>query len=105
MNAPIVKSCLSNDLHVVQRQVSDLKPYPRNARTHSKKQIHQIARSIEEFGFVSPVIINGEDQILSGHGPVDAAKLLKLDEVPTIPFPGFPENGNIVEDPWRLSSK
>lgn len=57
---------------------------PRNARTHSKAQIQQIAASIEEFGFVNPVLIDGDGQIIAGHGRVEAAKLLKLKEVPVL---------------------
>jgi DNA modification methylase len=68
----------------VQRAISQLKPAVRNPRTHSKKQIAQIARSIEEFGFVNPVLIDGENRIVAGHGRVEAAKLLGLTSVPTV---------------------
>jgi ParB-like chromosome segregation protein Spo0J len=61
-----------------------LKPYLRNPRTHSKKQIHQIAASIQEFGFNNPVLVDSENRIIAGHGRMDAAKLLGLQEVPTI---------------------
>jgi DNA modification methylase len=64
--------------------VSRLKPYGRNARTHSKKQIRQIADSIERFGFNNPVLIDDGDQIIAGHGRVEAAKLVGLAEVPTL---------------------
>jgi len=64
--------------------ISSLKPSPRNARTHSKKQIKQIAASIEEFGFTNPVIIDETKTILAGHGRVEAAKLLKLKDVPVV---------------------
>jgi ParB/Sulfiredoxin domain len=66
------------------RPVSDLKPNPRNARTHSKHQIRQIAESIRAFGFTNPVLVDGRDQILAGHGRVEAAKLLGMDRIPTI---------------------
>jgi DNA modification methylase len=62
----------------------DLKPYPRNARTHSKKQIRQIADSIRTFGWTNPVLIDAEGGIIAGHGRVEAAKLLGLDVVPTL---------------------
>ena len=62
----------------------DLKPYPRNARTHSKKQIRQIADSIRTFGWTNPVLIDAEGGIIAGHGRVEAAKLLGLDQVPTL---------------------
>ena len=61
-----------------------LRPYPRNARTHSRKQIRQIADSIETFGFTNPVLIDGGRMILAGHGRVEAAKLLGLERVPCV---------------------
>jgi DNA modification methylase len=64
--------------------ISALKPYPSNARTHSKKQIRQIADSIRTFGFVNPVLINDHNQIIAGHGRVKAAELENIAEVPTI---------------------
>lgn len=64
--------------------ITTLKPYPKNARTHSKKQIRQIADSITRFGFTNPVLIDKENTILAGHGRVEAAKLLTLREVPCI---------------------
>lgn len=53
-----------------------LKPYPRNARSHSGKQVRQIADSIREFGFTNPVLIDSKDMILTGHGRVEAARLI-----------------------------
>ena len=64
--------------------VSTLKPYARNARTHSRRQIKKIAASIERFGFVNPVLIDENNQIIAGHGRVAAAKLLDWPEVPTL---------------------
>src|SRR3954471_3795728 len=71
-------------LAVIERPIASLKPYERNARTHSKKQIHQIAGSIAEFGFTSPVIIDHTDTIMAGHGRVEAARSLGWSDVPTI---------------------
>lgn len=56
----------------------------RNARTHSKRQIDQIARSITQFGFIGAVLVDGADQIIAGHGRVEAAKQLGLDQVPVL---------------------
>jgi DNA modification methylase len=70
--------------HLVWRRVSDLRPYARNARTHSKRQVAQIADSIRSFGFTNPVLVSGESEIIAGHGRVAAAKLLGLAEVPTL---------------------
>lgn len=61
-----------------------LKPWSRNARTHSKKQIRQIADSIAEFGFTNPILIDCDSTILAGHGRVEAAKLLQMREVPCV---------------------
>lgn len=66
------------------RPPSDLRPYGRNARTHSRKQIRQIADSIERFGFTNPVLVSDEGEIIAGHGRVEAAKLLGLATVPTL---------------------
>ena len=69
---------------IEQRRPGDLKPYARNARTHSKKQIRQIADSIQRFGFTNPILISDNEEIIAGHGRVEAAKLLGLDAVPTL---------------------
>jgi DNA modification methylase len=66
------------------RNISELKPWARNARTHSKKQVRQIADSIKAFGFTNPVLIDGENSILAGHGRVEAAKLLGMAQVPCV---------------------
>jgi len=64
--------------------VRELKPYANNARTHSRKQVRQIANSIKRFGFNNPVLIDDKNQIVAGHGRVEAAKLLNLHAVPTV---------------------
>jgi DNA modification methylase len=64
--------------------VASLRPHPGNARTHSKKQIRQIADCIRRFGFNNPVLIGEDGGIIAGHGRVEAAKLLGLDSVPTV---------------------
>ena len=61
-----------------------LQPYKRNARTHSAKQIAQIAASIRTFGFNNPVLIDKDGGIIAGHGRVEAAKQLGLDTVPCL---------------------
>ena len=71
-------------MEITQRKTADLIPYVNNARTHSEQQVLQIAASIKEFGFNSPVLVDGENGIIAGHGRVMAAKKLGLDEVPTI---------------------
>jgi DNA modification methylase len=64
--------------------VGRLRPYPGNPRTHSKKQVGQIADSIRRFGFTNPVLIGEDGEIIAGHGRVEAAKLLGLESVPTL---------------------
>lgn len=64
--------------------ICSLRPYERNARTHSKKQVRQIANSIERFGFTNPVLIDDEAMTLAGHGRVEAAKLIGMDGVPCL---------------------
>ena len=71
-------------LSISYRKISALKPYARNARTHSRAQIKQIAASIERFGFTNPILVDDEGQIIAGHGRAAAAKLLGLSEVPTV---------------------
>ena len=64
--------------------IKDLIPYARNARTHSDEQVAQIAASIKEFGFLSPIIISKDNTILCGHGRFYAAQKLGLEKVPCI---------------------
>lgn len=73
-----------HDLEIVIRSIASLKPNPRNARTHSRRQIQKIAESIARFGFNSPVLIDENFEIIVGHGRVEAAKLVGLTEVPTV---------------------
>jgi DNA modification methylase len=70
--------------HTEMIDLAALHPQAKNARVHSKKQLRQLAASIKEFGFTAPVLIDGENAILAGHGRVDAAKLAGLDKVPCI---------------------
>ncbi len=69
---------------IEQRVLSDLIPYARNARTHSDAQVAQIAGSIREFGFNNPVLVDGANGIIAGHGRVLAARKLRLGHVPVI---------------------
>ena len=64
--------------------VSRLRPCRTNARTHSRKQIQQIAQSIQKFGFTNPVLISDSDEIIAGHGRVEAAKFLGMQAVPAL---------------------
>lgn len=78
-----------NRLVVEYRSPADLKPDPRNARTHSKSQITQIAASISKFGFTNSILIDEDMSLIAGHGRLLAAKQLGLAEVPTIIIAGL----------------
>jgi DNA modification methylase len=73
-----------NEKKVELVQIASLYPSKNNPRTHSAKQLRQIARSIESFGFNNPVLVDQNNQIIAGHGRVAAAKLLGYDTVPTL---------------------
>lgn len=64
--------------------VQQLRPYERNARTHSEEQVNKIAASIVEFGFTNPILVDGDAGIIAGHGRLMAARKLGMTEVPVI---------------------
>lgn len=64
--------------------IDKLIPYENNARTHSDAQVDKIARSIEQFGFINPVLIDSDYMIIAGHGRVLGAKQIGMTEVPCI---------------------
>ena len=74
---------------IVSRKVDDLIPYARNSRTHSDAQVAQIAASVREFGWTNPVLVDGENGIIAGHGRVLAARKLGMEEVPCIELAGL----------------
>lgn len=74
----------SPELNIEYRTVDSLIPYARNSRTHSDEQVAQIAASIREFGFTNPVLIDGENGIIAGHGRLMAARKLGMSDVPVI---------------------
>lgn len=76
-------------LAVVYKKVDDLIPYARNARTHSEEQVTRIASSIKEFGFTNPILLDGENGVIAGHGRLLASKKLGLTEVPCIELAGL----------------
>jgi ParB-like chromosome segregation protein Spo0J len=75
---------LGQHREVKEVAISDLKPYANNPRTHSKKQIRQIADSIDRFGWTNPVLVDGDGGVIAGHGRIGAAKLLGLKAVPVL---------------------
>ena len=75
---------LGSNLEIAETAIEKIKPYKNNARTHSKHQITQIADSIQNFGFTNPVLIDGDNNIIAGHGRIEGAKQMGLKHVPTI---------------------
>jgi hypothetical protein len=63
---------------VTVRAVDDLKVNPRNARTHNPQQVEQIAASVREFGWITPIVVDEDGVVLAGHGRLQAARLLGL---------------------------
>ena len=83
---------MSNEkLQVEYVLVDDLKFYERNTRTHSDDQVAQLSKSIKEFGFTNPVLIDEDGVLIAGHGRTTAAKLLGLKEIPAIRLSGLSE--------------
>lgn len=89
MAAPEVKAPVWPADAVSRRPVSELTPYAANARIHSPEQVGEIARSIREFGFTVPVLVDEAGGIIAGHGRVMAAKELGLDDVPVMVASGW----------------
>jgi DNA modification methylase len=69
---------------VETRGIEILRPFAGNARTHSQKQLRQIAASIRKFGFTNPILISDDDEIVAGHGRLEAARMIGMTEVPVI---------------------
>jgi DNA modification methylase len=84
-----VESSTPRPLSVTYRATASLKPDPRNARTHSKRQVEQIIASIREFGFTNPILLDPEGVLIAGHGRLLAAKSMGMAEVPTIELVGL----------------
>jgi ParB-like chromosome segregation protein Spo0J len=80
---------MQETLQLTYRPVEVLLPYARNARTHSDAHIAQIAASIREFGWTNPVLVDGGNGIIAGHGRVLAARKLRMTEVPVIELAGM----------------
>jgi hypothetical protein len=76
----------SESLRIEWIPIGAVRPNPRNPRTHSKKQINQIAASIGELGFLNPVIVDGDNTILAGHGRLEGARQVGLTHIPVIRF-------------------
>jgi len=71
-------------MKITQKKVDSLIPYINNSRTHSDEQVAQLAASIKEFGWTNPILVDGDNSIIAGHGRLLAARKLGYKEVPTI---------------------
>ncbi len=80
-----------SELAITYLDVKDLHPRASNPRTHSDKQIKQIAKSNDHFGFTNPVLIDEANDVVAGHGRLAAAKRLGMKEVPTVLLSGMSE--------------
>ena len=79
----------NQNLRIEYRQVSKLRPYQRNARTHPPEQIAKIKSLIERVGFVVPILVDGKNGILKGHGSLQAALQIGMQRVPVIELSGL----------------
>lgn len=91
--------------------IDDLKPYAHNPKTHPAEQVEKIAKSIEEFGFLVPILIDADNSIIAGHGRLMAARKLGLAEIPTIRIDHLTEaqirayriaDNKLTESDWDL---
>ena len=71
-------------MQITEKKVTELIPYVNNSRTHSDEQVAQIAASIKEFGWTNPILVDGSNGIIAGHGRLMAARKLGYTDVPTI---------------------
>jgi hypothetical protein len=83
-------------LNVEYLNIDELQPYEKNSRIHNKEQIIQLSKSIKEFGFTNPIIIDEDSMILAGHGRVEAFKMLDktyfetgIDKIPCVRLKGL----------------
>ena len=90
-SSPVAAPSANRLLEVVYKTPNELVPDPRNARTHSKRQIEQIAASIRAFGFTNPILADPEGNLIAGHGRLRAAKEMGLKTVPVITLDGLTE--------------
>jgi len=72
------------NLAVTYRAPEEIKPHHQNSRAHTKSQIEMVAKSIENYGWTNPILIDDDDNVIAGHARLEAAKLLKIAIVPTI---------------------
>jgi hypothetical protein len=89
--AEVFPEMKNGTLKVEYRSLASLIPYKGNARTHSPEQVEKIAASMREFGWTNPVLVDGENGVIAGHGRIMAAKKLGIAEAPCIELAGLSE--------------
>jgi len=83
---------MPEELKIIYRRINELVPYVRSPRTHSDEQISKLMNPIREFGFTNPILVDGENGIIAGHGRPMAANRLGLEKVPVIELSHLSEN-------------
>ena len=83
---------MQTDKQIETRLTSELKPYKKNSRTHSDKQIEQVANSIKEWGWTIPILVDEENTVLAGHARLYAAEYLELPKVPCVVATGWSDD-------------
>lgn len=71
-------------MDIVEIAVKDLRPYEKNAKKHDQTQIDNVAKSIEKYGFVQPIVVDKNNEVIIGHCRLEASKKLKLKKVPCV---------------------
>lgn len=80
-----------SNLKIDYKDINEIKPYENNPRIHSNIQIEQIGNSIKEFGFTVPILLDEENNVIAGHGRLEASKVLDIGKVPTITLANLSE--------------
>jgi len=89
-------------IQITQTPIESLIPYARNARTHSDAQVAQIAASIKEFGWTNPILTDGNNGVIAGHGRLLAARNMGMDKVPVIELSEYAleDIGEFIAEGW-----
>ena len=90
-NPPVQATGRQHRLEIVYRPIDELKPNPHNPRRHPPKKIKQLAGSIKAFGFWTPALVDGADNVIAGHARILACREMGWTEIPTIPVEGLSE--------------
>lgn len=96
-------------LQISTININQIKPYKNNPKLHNKKQIAQIVSSIKEFGFVNPILIDENGEIIAGHGRYMAAQSMNMTNVPVIVLSHLSDAQKrmyrIADNTWKMESR